>query len=274
MSNKQKLKRIVDLFTEGDVCFLGDDESAQPICVWVNKCNSIEEEEARMDAQSARTQFLLSLADPFHPEMQNANMILSEMSDEEIFKAAAEQKYEENLTLAVHDVESDEEWTDKLDYIRRQPELLDDAGVAEDDPRRKQLDEYNSEYVLYAQGLLDTRNAKTLEEVTTEGREKAEKDFIESFKDKKSIEHYVIEGKITRLFYAIRECEAQRTGDDEWDHSKCDHGKRLLSDRSEIRELPDHVLSRISATYDQIGVGAKNVANFPEAPNSSESSAP
>jgi hypothetical protein len=274
LSNKMKLKRITDLFTEGDTCFLGDDENAKPVCIWVNKPNSLEEEEARMDAQSTRTQLLLAMSDPSHPEIQNANMILSEWTDEELFQAATNQKYEENITLAVHDIEADEEWNEKLEYIRRQPELLDDAKVPDDDPRRVQLAEYNTEYLNKVQELLAVRNDKTMKEVKEAGREKAEEDFMKTYKDKLSIDSYVMESKMTKLFYAMRECEAQRKGEGEWDHSKCNHSNRLVEHRGEIRELPEHVLNLVIQTFDNLAVGAKNLGNFPEPQSSSESSAP
>jgi hypothetical protein len=272
MSNKMKLKRIVDLFTEGDVCYLGDDIDQKPICVWVNKCNSIEEEEARMDAQAARTGKLLELADPMHPEMQNAMMILEEWSDDELFLSAVNQRAEECVALAMHDIEADTEWKDKLEYIRRQPEILNDAGVAEDDPRRVQLETYTKEYMEHLDELSQKRQDDMLEEIKAKGRREVEDEFLKNYRDKLSIDTYMLENKITRLFFGVRTCDAARNGE-EWDHSQCNHRERLFTHRSEVRELPDHVLSRIAEKFDEVTVGARNVANFPVAQNSSESSA-
>jgi hypothetical protein len=273
MSNKMKLKRIVDLFSEGNVCFLGDDESAKPVCVWINKNNSIEEEEARMDSQSARTELLLAMASPMHPEMAHLRMIMDEWSDDEMFEAAANHKYEESTINALADVEADKEWTEKLEYLRRQPELLDDANVTEDDPRRAQLEEYNKEYMAKVTELVNERQEKALAEVKAKGRETVEEEFVKMYKDKLAIDHYILEGRITKLYFATRECDAERAGEGEWKHDKCDHSKRLFSNRSEVREMPEHVLTKILETFDNLTVGARNVANFPEPQNSSESSA-
>ncbi len=274
MSNKQKLKRITDLFTEGETCFLGDDENAKPVCVWVQKNNSIEEEEARLDAQSARTQVLLSMADGTHPEVKNAEVTISEWSDEELFQAVANQKYDECLTLALADVEAEEDWKEKLEYLRRQPQLLDDANVPADDPRRVQWNEYNEEYVALIQKTADERQGKILEETKAKGREEVSKEFIKDYKDRLSIDSYVLEAKITKLFYALRECDAQRKGEGEWDHSECNHRNYLVEHRGEIRELPQHVMSKVLATFEDLQVGARNVANFPEPQSSSDSSVP
>lgn len=273
MSNKMKLKRIVDLFTEGETCFLGDDENAKPVCVWMNKCNSIEEEEARLDSQSARTEKLLAMADPMHPEVAHLHMIMAEWSDDELFEAAANHQYEENTVHALADIEADKEWTERLEYLRRQPELLDDAKVEEDDPRRKQLEEYNKQYFEKVSELVKERQEKTLAEIKAKGRAVVEEEFLKMYKDRLAIDHYILEGRISKLFFSARECEASRAEDGAWNHSQCDHSKRLFSNRSEVREMPEHVLNKILETFESMMVGGKNVANFPEPQNSSESSA-
>jgi hypothetical protein len=273
LSNKMKLKRITDLFNEGETCFLGDDEDAKPICVWVNKNNSLEEDEARLDAQSARTEILLAMSDPMHPEVVVASMELEEYTNEELFQVATNQKYEESLTLALQDIEADEEWKEKLEYLRRQPELLDEAKVADDDPRRLQITKYNTEYLAHVEELGKKRQDKILADFTEAGRQSVIDSFLKDYKDKISIEHYVLESRVTKLFYAIRECEAiRKENGDGWDHKSCDHSKRLLESRTEVRELPDHVLNLILDTFESLSVGARNVANFPVPQNSSESS--
>lgn len=266
MSNK--FKRIVDLFSEGETCFLGDDETAKPICVWVNKLNSLEEEEARLDGQSARTEKMVAVADLNHPETQSMYMTLEEWTDEELFQAAANQKGDMMVALAVADVEADEEWKDKVEYLRRQPQILDDAKVAADDPRREQLVETNSKYIAAIEAAYEKRMAEVLEEVKAEGKEKVRDQFIKDYKDRLAIDHYMQERRITQLYFAVRECEAVRAEEGEWEHKTCDHAKKLMDSRHDVRDLPQHVLDRMLDTYESVQIGSKNVGNFQETQSS------
>ncbi len=275
MSNKLKLKRINDLFSEGDMCYLGDDETGVPVCVWVNKPNSIEEEEARLDGQAGRMEILMALSDPSHPEMQHAHMLIEKMTDDELYATAVSQNADQMLAMASLDVDADKEWTDKLDYLRRQNELLDDAKVSEDDPRRAEYAKVNGEYIDAVEAYYEKRKEAKLEEYKAKGRKEVEDLFIEDIKDRLSLDHYMLERRITQMFYASRECDA--TGDEgrkNFDHSKCDHSKRLFAERVEVRELPENVLGKINDKFEAILVGVRNVSNFPEPQNSSDSSAP
>lgn len=273
MSNKVKLKRIVDLFSEGDVCYLGDDELGKPVCVWVQKITSLEEEEARMDGQSAITQFLLSVADPSHPEMQHLHMVMADWTDDELYEASNNHNYEKHLINAAADIDGDKEWQEKLDYLRRQPELLDDANVADDDPRREQIVKYNQEYMAAIDKRTEERSEEALKEIKSKGRAVVEEEFVVDYKDKLALNHYILESRISKLYFSVRECDAVVDETGNYDHKACDHSKRLLSNRGEVRDLPESVLLKINKTVDDVQVGARNVANFPKPPNSSESSA-
>lgn len=266
MSNK--MKRITDLFTQGDVCYLGDDEEGKPVCVWVQKNSSLHEDEARMDGQSARTQLLLALSDVTHPEIQNVSMSMSEWDDEALHNAVLNQKYEDHIAGALADIEADKEWTDKLEYLRRQPTLLDDAQASDDDPRRVQWDTYNTEYLVAVQKLAEDRKAATLLELQDKDRGDVEADFLDEYKKRLGVEHYMLEAKITKLYFACRDCDATKKENGEWDHKHCDHGKLLMPNRAEVRELPEDVLAKIIDTFEGLAVGGRNVGNFPPAPSS------
>lgn len=263
MSNKLKLKRINDLFSKGETCYLGDDEAGKPVCVWIQKNNSLETEESRWDAQTARTDEMLAMADPRHPEIQNAHMIMQDWTDEEMCQAATNQRYDDSLNLALQDVEADPEWKDKLDYLRRQPELLDDAKVDADDPRRVQWTKYNEEYLKLVESLVKERQDKIRAEFVAQDREAVVETFLKVYQDKLAMKRYMMEARVTSMYFALRECDAVLV-EDKWTHDKCDHSNRLLENRKELRELPEDVMEKITTCFDNLAVGARNVANFPE----------
>lgn len=260
MSNR--FKRLTDLFTEGQTCFLGDNLEAKPECLYIQKLSSFEDQEAREDGLAARTEKLVELSDNFHPEIVNITQQLEKLSNEELIDARLNQKYEEIYMGAGADVEADPEWKDKLEYLRRGPEILNDASVSEDDPRRKQLADYNKEHLEAYSKHIGKRKAKMKEELGKLARVKIVEDYLDDYKDKLSVDTFYVERKVTQIYYATRDCSATREEPaDEfgWNHSNCDHRNKLCESRFQVRELPQHVLDKITETMEALTVGYKTL---------------
>lgn len=270
MSNK--MKRITDLFSTGEVVNFGNDELGAPVLAWVQKNTSIEEDEARMDGQAGRTRYLMGMADINNPEVQNVYMTLEEWTDDELYAAASNQNYEKALSDVLAELEGEEDWAEKLNYLRKEDELLNDADAPEDDPKRVKFSEVNTEYMIELDKRCKVRMEAELAEAKAKGRKAVEDEFVKNWKDRQALEHYMTESRVTKIYFAVRDCEAVFEGD-RWKHKACDHNKKLMSNRKEVRELPEDVLAKILEAFDNLVVGARNVANFPEASNSSESSA-
>ena len=108
---------------------LGDDLDG-PILVWVNKLNSFQTEEARRDGVARRGMRLAELGKADTPERAAIDSEVEQMTDDELRQAWVNQQAEEMYLAALDDIDSEPEWREKLDVIRRMPTLLEEANAA------------------------------------------------------------------------------------------------------------------------------------------------
>lgn len=267
--NLDRLSRITDLFLEGKEMDFGVDADGKPIVVWVNKLNSFEDEEARRDGSAARSLRMLNLNDE-NPEVQEARQELSELTREELVQIIAAQNFDEDYLLAVDDVESNEEWKEKLEAMRMTL-LLADSDVAEDDPRHEQASKLNTEYLMAITDAASKRQAERQAECQTKDLDDLADMFIKNWKTRTGLGEFFAEQRVTQLFYALRDCQAMSEGEGKWDHSRCKH-TRLLTERNQVRSLPEEVLERGVAMLSEITVDRRTAGNSDVPMSSSESS--
>src|SRR3954466_15236125 len=145
MDPAQRLRRITDLFEEGEVVPLGMDTTG-PILVWINKLNSFQVEEARRDGVARRGMRLSELGRPDPPDGAALDSEVENMPLDELRQAWVNQQAEEMYLAALDDIDAEPEWRDRLDVIRRMPTLLEEANAAADDPRRQELLDAQTSY--------------------------------------------------------------------------------------------------------------------------------
>ena len=270
-----RLRRVTDLFVEGQELFLGMDDRQEPVVVWVNKLNSFEVEEARRDAVAARGLRLLELEREDGPERQAMLSQIGRWSDERLRQARVEQQADELYLQVINDLEAEEEWGEKIGMLRRLPQLLQDENADQDDPRRKQLDELNGEYLTELRERLEKAQKSKLREFEDHDRETLVADFMESWRNRLSLDEYMQEKRRTELYFALRDCKATRVtfdGGERWDHSRCHHTERLVPSRAEISTLPEGVISQAIDVMDGVTVPQREAGNSDAPANSSGSS--
>lgn len=268
-----RLKRVVDLFTEGQVVEVGADENG-PVLVWVNKLNSFEDEDCRRDGQAARAERMLEMQSGENPQMATLRLEIEGFEDYQIVTELAGFKFEEDYMLAVDDVEMDKDWREKLEYVRRGQSMLDDADVPENSERRERLAQINSEYMEAVQEACKKRQEARKADWSNMPRIDLEEAYLEEVVNRLGMVAYMEERRITELFYALRDCRAVKDDNDRWDHSKCNHRHRLLSDRSEVRTLPEEMLKLVLDVLNDVTVDRRTAGNSDAPASSSESSEP
>jgi len=277
-----RLKRITDLFVEGRVAELGLDDSGQPVLIWVNKLNSFEEEESRRDGQAARTEVLLEMQDEGHADITNARTQLKDRPLAQLVDARVNQKYDEDFVQALNDLETDKEWAEKVEYLRRAEPMLNDASVPQDDARRARFAEVNDAYLNRLNDDIRKLQDQRRTELSGIDREELVEAYLADFVERKAFERYMAEKRVTELFFAIRDCQAVRV-DNRWDHTRCDHRIRLLPNRAEVRTLPQGVIETVTNILDQMTATAREAGNSgapanssvsPEQPSAAEESTP
>jgi hypothetical protein len=271
MSNK-KFAKIVDLFSVGAECYLGDDETGKPIVVWISKPNAFEIEEANRDGQAGRLTYLLRYQDPESDESKYAKAELADMTNEVLVDTLVNSHFEEDQYMASYDVDADDEWRDTVDYMRREAGILDDMkdeNTEDIKARREKLSQTQGKYIAAITDFTKKRQDNYRKDIQSYERDLLEKTFIDIYKNRTSVERYMLERNVTRLYYAMRECDAVMGEKGKFDHTACDHKVRMLEDRQDVRSLPEEVLDKTLNLLDDISIGQRDVANFQEDQSSS-----
>jgi hypothetical protein len=268
-----RLRRVTDLFVEGEAIFLGNDEQDEPVLIWVNKLNTFEIEEARRDGIVKRGLKMRDLADRDNPERAAFDAEVQLMSDEKLRQAWVNHHVEEMYLDVVNDIETSEEWRAKVEEMRRMPQLLRDAGVGDDDPRWKQLEELQIEYMQAIRNGQEKKQNESLREAEEFTREDLEASYFEKWRERQTLDLFMEERRITEIYVATRECRAVgKPG--EWAHGNCDHSVRLLSERSLVKTLPPQVISKIIDSLDGQTTPQREAGNSDAPVSSSASSEP
>ena len=271
MDINARLRRVTDLFIEGEEILLGYDDDRKPVLIWVNKLNSFEIEEARRDGIVQRGLKMRDLAEEGNPERQAFYAEVRLLTDDALRKAWVNQRVEELYLDVLDDVEGSEEMREKAELLRRLPTLLADAEAGEDDPRRQQLQDLQVEYLEAIRTGQEKRQKEALREAEEFDRADLEASYFEKWRERQTLDIFMEERRITEIFVAARECYATRKPGGGWDHRECDHNQRLLPERALVKRLPPRVVEQLVDTLDRITASQRESGNS-DAPESSSAS--
>lgn len=271
-----RLRRVTDLFVEGIPLQMGMNDG-QDVLVWVNKLNSFEAEEARRDARVRRGIRISELAKQDSPELAAVQTQVDSMTVEQLAEARVKQMQDEIYLEAINQVDTDPKMREALDQAQRGAALLDDEKAPADDPRRQALREVQTTYLEALRVAQDKIRADKVDELTENARMDNEKELLEAWRARESLDVFMEERRITEVYFALRDCRGKVTGhaDDgtlQVDHTGCNHRERLLASRAEVRELPEGVLGRVIAALDGVTVSPREAGNSAAPENSSVSS--
>lgn len=273
-----RITRLTALFSEGTEVLLGFDNDktpAEPVVVWVNKLNSFETQEARADGSARRSERMHQLGKADSPEKLGYDVELSAMSHEQLAQQLVESKADEIYLSVLNDIEMDPDFVERRDRIERLPSLLEDAGAADDDPRREQL---HQDHVEWLQAIADGQKAKQLEayeDAFALSPEDLHAALWEGYRHRQTLDVFMAERSATQIYFAMRVCKATDVGTEigqhKWDHAGCDHSEKYLDERKDVRALPEAVLAKITDAIDEQTVNPR-VAGNSDAPASSSAS--
>lgn len=271
------LRRVTDLFVEGTELPLGLDNEGKPVVVWVNKLNSFEVEEARRDGVAQRGLRLLELSNAEGPELKAQLHLIGKMADHELRAARVQQMGDEIYLRVMNDMETEDEWVEKLTILRRLPSILADADAPDDDPRHAQLSQLNQEYFAEIRKRLAQAERNALVDLEETPRKHLETEYLEAWRQRLTLDDFVAEKRKTEIFLAMRQCRATFQGAGEhrkYDHTDCDHTQRLLNERSQAHGLPEELLGRVLDALDGVTVPGRDSGNSAAPASSSGSSEP
>lgn len=271
-----RLRRVTELFVVGTEIELGTDPlDGRPVLVWVQKLNAFEEEESRQDGLAARGMKLRELSQPDSADTAAIERQLEQCGFLELQELLLDHFADEDRAGAKDDVDSSEEWHERLPMVKRYQELLDDDGIEEEDQRRQQYKEIWGEYQVEIEEAFKKRRADRRVEFQTKTEDQIRDQLLERIKGLMGAVSFLEAKRVTDVYYALRDCRAVASKDKEhrWNHSACQH-PRLLSKRSEVRELPEEITVRVIQALEAITVPMVEAGNLDAPTDSSVSSEP
>lgn len=271
--SKSRLRRVTDLFVEGTTVNLGMDEDGNAVLVWVSKLNSFETEEARRDGVVERGRRISELAKPDNPEHLSVLTDIRDWEPDELAEHMLEFDADKHYLEVIDDLQSDEDWAELLERMRRLPELLDDEGAPEDDPRRATLAEEQMGYLDELRKRQGDKHEVAKEALLSIPRVDLETGYVKAWRERAAIVTFMKEQRVSQLYYSTRDCAAIQgdldpAGGYIYDHDGCDHAKRMLTARAQVTTLPETLIEKLTDAYDSVAVGAREAGNS-DAPRSS-----
>lgn len=271
----ERLKRITDLFVEGTELYLGDDE-AGPILIWINKLNSFETDDVRRDAMVRRGERLAELGQEDSPERAG---VLAEMRLWDYPRLVEEflaTKSDERYLTAMDDLQADKTWRELTERLQRAPMLHEIEELPADDPRRTALEEDNRLYESRIREAVQKLEEQAREDLAGADRDDVEKSFLEQWRQRQTLNEFMAARRYAEMYYSMRQCqgvkgELKATGGWSFSHKDCDHAKRYLDDRRQVRDLPEHVITLVIDAMDEVRINDREAGNS-DAPSSSSGS--
>lgn len=268
----ERLRRVTDLFVEGVELPMGAESDGTPVVIWINKLNSFEQEEVRRDAVAKRGMRIATLSNEDNPELIALQATIKDWSSEQLAQARVNQLGNDLYLQGINLVEGDAKMREKVDLVRRAPELL--QGVPQDDEQWKTVQQAQRDYMKAIQGAVKQLTDERLEDLKQVDDTALEDDYIEAWRQAQSVDVFVEQTRIGQLYHAMRDCVATRVDGGKWDHSKCDHSSKLLESPADARALPEEIIRKASDKLDEITVGPRDSGNSDAPASSSASSEP
>lgn len=265
------LATIMDLFTEGAVAS-AEGKDGRLIPVWVNKLSAFEKEDVDRLGRGARAKAILAW-DRDEDEQAIFEYETQQYTDAELADALKAQVAGKHYFEAIQELRTQEDWTERLEYLAN-ADLLEYRSPEASDEDKALFEKVTQEYTAAILVIQTRLQSEYVEGLIASGRDEMMKQYRDAWRDAQGMRAFYAERRLAELFFACRECKAKPTGKGEWDHAKCNHQVRLLSNRGQVRDLPDPFRDALVAVFEALDLSPEDAGNSDAPMASSGSSEP
>lgn len=264
--SRSKYKRVTELYTRGAEAVLDDGT-----VVYCRTLNPFEQEEARHDAQTARSRMIMALKTQGSEELAKVEGALVADGRERAIERLLDAKAGNILLKAVETIKNDPEWVEKLDIMDRSDDLI---ARPQEDVERQLLTTINTEYIDTVGQLTRDETDFLREKYTNASDEELLEEYIQLYLEHRGTEVAMAEHRVVEIWYGARCCDGVRGEDGVWTHALCDgHKISLFETKQEARDIPEELADLLGATFDSINMSARD-ARFSDRQGSSSESSP
>lgn len=265
LRDRKRYLRLIDLYAVGTELEMSDGS-----VMWLQTMNSLERHEALADAQAAQSRVALALRDEDSAERLKIQVMFTANGREGALLHLRQAHEAKAYLEALDEIESEEEWKEKVDMLRRADDLAAIPSDEEADYQRRLLVKFSEEVEKRTGQILDAEQRR-LEDLSDDD---LFDEYLSWWGGQRGAEVGLVEYRYVEAMFAARSCVATKNADGAWDHDDCEqHSVRIFETKDEVKALPEGMLTEIFSTLAQIEVTDREAKSQAAQTDSSESSA-
>jgi hypothetical protein len=244
-----KARRLADLYVVGQMIKI-DDGQGDPVEVWLQKLNPIEQEKAMRQANAARSRFLSIRKNMDSDEYQSLNSQVYDVGDkQQLIEYLIAPEMGKLAVARESEISEEEEWSkdNYLQGLRDAWEGDDDTpGMYEryhtdpEDPEAKAVFEGLKKFTLQVEKSLEGEKKALIRDLEGRDIDKLREDVLVQLIDVQADIEWMKEFRQAEVYYAARE--------------PSDHKRRYFNGREEVGELSMEVQTRLLEAYRSLSV--------------------
>ena len=261
--SRAKYKRLPDLYVAGTEVVLKDGTVA-----WLQVLNPFEIDEARHDAQVARSRLVMALQTHGSDEMRFVEAQLWQDGIEEARKRLVQSKTNDTLIKTVDSIRDDPEWTERLEILNRSD---DDAPL--EDIEKKLLEKTQGEYIAEITRRIKDEEDWLTRQYADATAEVLKEEYTKLYIERRGNDLAAAEFRVVEIWYGARVCEGVQAEDGTWNHEACEgHQLRIFDTKAEVRQLPAELGNLLGEAYDALSMSQREARDLARPASSSDSS--
>lgn len=263
MGSRAKYRKLPDLYVRGTELPFEDGT-----VMWLQVMNPFELEEARRDAQVAKARFILAMKEVGSPDYDNLRGVFAARSTDQIVDEICDIYYPEHFTKAMESVETDSEWKERVEVLRRADEVI---NLPEEDPEHKLLTKINTDWLTEVNKRVQDEQDYLRRELEALEVDQLFERYEEQWVERRGTAIAMSAYNLAEVFYSCRVCDAVKT-DDGYNHDACDHKMRVWETKEEIKELPEELFTVVRQGLTAVSMTVREAKNSDRLLSSSASS--
>ncbi len=259
-----KYRRVTDLYVTGTEVVLRD---GTPI--WMQVLSPFEVQNAKREAQIARSRMVLALKDEDSGEMKRARGAFLDDGRDAVIERMVDARSQKALYKSMLQMRDDPDWKEHLDILERG---TDGTAQPPTEDEERLIDNLNRKYTEELERRHTTEREYLRERLSAMSDEDLWQDYLDLWLQNAGDSAAVVEYQLHQILHGARVCEGLQTADG-WDHTPCDsHREQVFDAPEDVRNLPQGLLDLLLDAAQRVDLSEREAKNSDRQASSSGSS--
>ncbi len=262
--SRAKYKRLPDLYVAGTEVVLKDGA-----VMWLQVLNPFQADEARHDAQVARSRLVMALQQHGGDEMAFIDTALWQDGIEGARRRVVGARSGDLILKVVEEMRNDPEWAERMEIMNRTDEQERPLEEAE----QRLLSDIQRQYVDHVQARVAEDEAFLVEQYKDADQETLRQEYAKIYIDRRGGDIATAEYRVVELWYGARVCDGRQLDDGSWDHGGCEgHQVQVFETKADVRQLPEDLAELLGDAYNSLAMSVRDAKDLARLASSSGSS--